>query len=183
MQRRKTAALAAMTVLAAFACGDGVSMMGDAMVDAGQVLLDAGHELVDAGDAMTPDASAQPRTFEAECEPHVVERIVERATGETVDETTYYYAEAPAPGLSPESVVRALAVMCDREVFGVSPATCGGDYLCERTPVEPLRCSTATPELESGRVRVRCGTKRVLRRPDGDQVTGERMQTVRFVVE
>lgn len=182
MQKR-TAVIAAMTVVAALACGDGVSMVGDAMVDAGQTLLDAGQRIVDAGDAMTADASAQARTFEAECEPHVVERIKDRETGDVIDETTHYYAEASVPGLTPESVEHVMAVLCDREVFGVAPATCGADYICEASPVAALPCHVAAPEIDAGRVRVRCGTRRVLARPDGDRISGDRMRSVRFVVE
>lgn len=180
MEKRRAAVLAVGTVLVLLACSDGIDMMGDAMVDAGETLIDAGDVL----DGATSDAGAQVMTFETECEPHIVERITDRASGTVVDETTHYYAEVSVPGLSAEAVESALAVMCDKEILGLPPAGCPAERICEPTPVTPLACNTDTPQIEDGRVRVRCGQSRTLRAADGTGtvVVGDRWRRVRFVV-
>lgn len=182
IETKRAAAIVALGVLGAIACSDGVDMMGDAMVDAGEALSDAGEAMLDAsGDA---DAQVPPASYDATCEPHTVEQISDRDSGTVIDETTHYYAEANVPGLTPDTVETALAVMCDRVVPGIPPESCPADRTCERTPVPVFDCDSATPQVTAGRVRVRCGTTRTLRSIDGTMMStiGEHWSRVRFVV-
>lgn len=189
---RKRFGIVAVTLLGMLACGDGMQIVGDAMVDAGEALLDAGQGLVDASDAMRSDAAAQVRTFEAECTGEsVLRRDTNAATGDLLSENLRFYAEASAPGITPENVTSVIAVLCDREVFGVQSFTCGAGVNCESDTAEPMRCRTVAPgvdpgiEIEDGRVRVMCGSRLTSARPDpeGLLIVGERWQHVRFVIE
>jgi hypothetical protein len=177
MQRGRVAAATAAVLFVGIACGEAPNMVGDAMVDAGEALIDAGRDLVDAGEA---DAQVLgPMSFTATCEPFVIERITDNATGTVIDQTEHFYAEASVPGLAPEEVVTATAVMCDREVFGTNPVLCAGGNTCDRTPVEAFPCVTANAEIDAGRVRVRCGN----RFTNTTRVVGDRWTRVRFIVQ
>lgn len=177
---RKRMGIVVVTLLGMLACSDGVRVVGDAMVDAGEALRDAGHEINDASSAMRSDAAAQVRTFEADCEAHTVRRTVDRASGAESSETKQYYAEVAVPGLNPATVTSATAVLCEREVFGVSPepSYCD-DYICENTPVDPLDCAIVAPQIEAGRARVYCG----YRSENSAGILGESWHRARFVIE
>lgn len=102
-QRTRTIALVAGGLLAGLACGDGMRVLGDAMVEAGTMLSDA-------GDAMRPDAQAQPMIVTAECD---------------VTEGTILFAEADV-SIDPATVRHVSAIMCDREgdFFGSGGLPC-----------------------------------------------------------
>ena len=132
------------------------------------VLDMTGDAMIAVGDAMKrPDAEA--RDIPATCEPNMIEREVTLPDGSrSVSVLTEWIAEVEDPSIEPYEITNARAVLCDLdevlEVFPPGAPSCPAGATCETTGEarEPLRCSMGSPQIESGRARVLCGTDSVV---------------------
>lgn len=193
----------AMVVTLLGSCGgDGVRLLGDAMVDAAEHLRDAGELLDAGGDGAVADALAGdtghdtgrgPAAIVAvDCDTEYTFRRDEDDPAGTYFEQTVFTAEAAIPAAAPDGSAVITAIACDREDYGTPsvPDGCGTGDTCTGSSVPPaIACLTiAGVEVEPGRVRLRCGHRirtRDMPTPSGfrDSESGQRWRRVIFRVD